>query len=208
MNEERTFGDRLIEFVAVVLLAVATVGTAWCGYQATQWAGMQGDENQQQTNHRLEANRRFGLAVQTFSYDSNVIAFYAQAVQQKNTGLAQFYRDTMARKDLLPFLDKWEATLRAGGKPTPLLEDPQYLAAQSGGYQSEQQAAEAAAREAQKAANTSQTYTLNTIVLAVALFFAGVTSSFRYRPARVFLIVLALGTLAFAATRLADLPIT
>jgi len=44
-------------------------------------------------------------------------------------------------------------------------------------------------------------------VLAVALFFAGVTSSFRYQPARALLIVLALATLAFAASRVADLPI-
>jgi hypothetical protein len=39
------------------------------------------------------------------------------------------------------------------------------------------------------------------------LFFAGVTSSFRYTPARAFLLILALGTVAVAASRLADLPI-
>ena len=136
-----------------------------------------------------------------------MIAFYAQAVQAKNTGLANFYRNSMARKELLPFLVKWEATVRAGGTPTPLLEDPQYLQAQTGGYQSEQEAAEVASRAAQKAADTSQAYTLNTILLAVALFFAGVTSSFRYRSVRTMLIVLAILTLAVAATRLADLPV-
>jgi hypothetical protein len=207
MNEERTFGDRVLEVIAVVLLAVSTLGTAWCGYQASQWSGVQTEFNQQETNHRLEANRQFARAIQTFSYDSSVIAFYAQAVQANNTRLAGFYRTVMARKDLLPFLDKWEATVRAGGTPTPLLEDPQYIAAQAGGYQSEQEAAEKAGREAQLAADRSQVYTLNTILLAVALFFAGVTSSFRYRSARIMLIMLALLTLAIAATRLADLPV-
>ena len=48
---------------------------------------------------------------------------------------------------------------------------------------------------------------MTTILLAVALFFAGVTSSFQYAPARVFLIILALGTIAIAASRLADLPV-
>ncbi|MFF5289702.1 hypothetical protein [Paractinoplanes globisporus] len=207
MNEERTFGDRVLEVIAVVLLAVSTLGTAWCGYQASQWSGVQTEYNQQETNHRLEANRQFARAIQTFSYDSSVIAFYAQAVQAHNTRLADFYRTVMARKDLLPFLDKWEATVRAGGTPTPLLEDPQYIGAQAGGYQSEQEAAEQAARAAQQAADRSQVYTLNTILLAVALFFAGVTSSFRYRSARIMLIMLALLTLAIAATRLADLPV-
>lgn len=207
MGEERTFGDRFLEVIAVLLLAVSTLGTAWCGYQATQWTGVQNDANQQQTNHRLEANRRFALAVQTFSYDSNMIALYAQAVQANDTRLAQFYRKTMVRKEFLPFLDKWEGTVRAGGTPTPLLDDPQYVKAQSSGYQSEQEAAEVAARAAQQAGDTSQVYTLNTIVLAVALFFAGVTASFRYRSARLLLIMLAILTLAFAATRLADLPV-
>jgi hypothetical protein len=199
MSEDKAFGDRL--------LAVTTLGTAWCGYQASKWSGAQSDDNQQRASHQLEANRRFALATQTFSYDSNVIVLYTQAVQEKNTQLAQFYRNTMVRKGLLPFLDKWEATVRGGGTPTPLLEDPQYVDAQSSGYRSEQEAAEKAAGAAQQAADTSQAYTLDTIVLAVALFFAGVTASFRYRPARVLLIVLSLLTLAFAATRLADLPI-
>lgn len=207
MNNDRAFGDRLLEVIAVVLLAITTLGTAWCGYQASQWSGVHSDDNQRQINHQLEANRRFALAIQTFSYDSNVIALYAQAVQENNTGLAQFYRKTMARKGLLPFLDEWEATARSGGTPTPLLEDPRYVDAQSSGYRSEQEAAEKAAVAAQQAADTSQVYTLDTIVLAVALFFAGVTASFRYRPARVLLILLAILTLAFASTRLADLPI-
>ena len=48
---------------------------------------------------------------------------------------------------------------------------------------------------------------ITTILLAVALFFAGITSSFQYTPARALLLNLALGALAVAATRLADLPI-
>ena len=207
MSEDPPFGDRLLEVIAVVLLAISTLGTAWSGYQASQWSGVQSEDNQRETNHRLEANRLFARSIQTFTYDSNVIAFYAQAVATNNTALARFYRTSMARKELLPYLDKWEATVRAGGTPTPLLEDPQYINAQSGGYSAEQDAAEKAARTAQEAAQRSQSYTLNTIVLAVALFFAGVTSSFRYRSVRTLLIILAILTLSFAATRLADLPI-
>ena len=61
--------------------------------------------------------------------------------------------------------------------------------------------------EAVQAGVNAQQYVLTTIVLAVALFFAGVTSSFRYKPARAMLIILSLATLAFAASRVADLPI-
>jgi hypothetical protein len=46
-----------------------------------------------------------------------------------------------------------------------------------------------------------------TILLAVTLFFAGVTTQFKYRPARALLLAAALATLAVAATQLADLPV-
>ncbi len=207
MNEEKTFLDRVLEIVAVLLLAVTTLGTAWCGYQASQWSGVQTDDNRIEAEHRLEANRQFGLAIQTISYDTNFIAIYAQAVQAGNTGLAQFYRQSLARPDFLPTLDKWEAEVAAGQAPTPLSQDQDYLNGLRGGYLDAQAQADAAAADAQSAGNNAQQYVLNTIVLAVALFFAGVTSSFRYKPARVMLIILALATLAFAASRVADLPI-
>ncbi len=207
MNEEKTFLDRVLEIVAVLLLAVTTLGTAWCGYQASQWSGVQTDDNRIEAEHRLEANRQFGLAIQTISYDTNFIAIYAQAVQAGNTGLAQFYRQSLARPDFLPTLDKWEAEVAAGQAPTPLSQDQDYLNGLRGGYLDAQAQADAAAADAQSAGTNAQQYVLNTIVLAVALFFAGVTSSFRYKPARVMLIILALATLAFAASRVADLPI-
>ena len=207
MKEDKSFFDRLLEIIAVLLLAVTTLGTAWCGYQASQWSGIQADDNRVEAEHRLEANRQFGLAVQTLSYDTNIIAVYAQAVQAGNTGLAQFYRQTLARPALLPILDKWQAEIAAGQSPTPLTQDQDYLNALQAGYESEQQLAAAAADGSQQAGDNSSSYILNTIVLAVALFFAGVTSSFRYQPARAMLIILSLATLAYAASRVADLPI-
>src|SRR5215213_2035899 len=33
--------DRWIEFLSAVVLSLATVFTAWCGYQATRWSGEQ-----------------------------------------------------------------------------------------------------------------------------------------------------------------------
>lgn len=207
MIEDKSFLDRLLEIVAVLLLAVTTLGTAWCGYQASQWSGVQTEDNRVEAEHRLEGNRQFGLAVQTISYDTNFIAIYAQAVQSGNTGLAQFYRQSLARSEFLPTLDKWEAQVAAGQAPTPLSQDQEYLDSLRGGYLDAQVQADAVAAEAVQAGATAQEYVLTTIVLAVALFFAGVTSSFRYQPARAMLIILSLGTLAFAASRVADLPI-
>jgi hypothetical protein len=200
-------GDRLLEIIAVLLLAVTTLGTAWCGYQSAQWNGVQTELARASSDERVEANRQFGLATQKVAYDAGLVAQYAQAVQAGNTALADFYKKTLVRPEFVQLLEQWEAEVAAGGTPTSLFTDTAYLNAQFTLYNEASGRAEAANADSQAAGNTADSYVLTTILLAVALFFAGVTSSFRYKPARVLLIILAIGTVAVAATRLADLPI-
>jgi len=208
MNEDRAAGgSRLLEIIAVLLLGITTVGTAWCGYQSSQWNGAQTDLAREASDQRVEASRLFGVATQRISYDANIIGRYAEAEQSGNTALGQFYRTNLVRPPFLPMLDQWESQLRAGQTPTNLFEDPTYLNAQFGDYQKTTAQAEVLTQTSEEAGETANAYVITTILLAVALFFAGITSSFRYTPARAFLLILALGTLAFAATRLADLPV-
>jgi hypothetical protein len=201
-------GGRLIEIIAVLLLGIATVGTAWCGYQSSQWNGAQGDLARESSDERVEASRQFGLATQRIAYDASTVAQYAQAVQSGNEPLAEFYRTNLVRPLFLPLLEQWQAQIAAGQTPTNLFEDPVYLQTQFADYQTAVDKSEALTAESQAAGATADAYVITTILLAVALFFAGVTSSFRYRPARVFLLLLCIGTVAVAAARLADLPIT
>jgi hypothetical protein len=206
-EQTTTGGSRLLEIIAVLLLGITTVGTAWCGYQSSQWNGAQGDLAREASDQRVEASRLFGLATQRFSYDASFIGRYAEAAQSGNTALTQFYRTNLVRPDFLPVLDQWETQLRAGHTPTSLFEDPAYRDAQFGDYQRAVDQAEVLTQESQRAGETANAYVITTILLAVALFFAGITSSFRYTPARALLLILALGTVAVAASRLADLPI-
>jgi hypothetical protein len=170
---------KLLEIIAVLILGITTVGTAWCGYQASQWNGAQSDLARESSDELVEASRLFGLATQKVSYDSTIIANYAIAVQEGDDQLTEFYRKTLVRPDFTATLDKWIAEVRAGGTPTSLFEDTAYLDQQFADYQT----------------------------ATVALFFAGVTSSFRYLPTHAFLLILALGAVAGAALRLADLPV-
>lgn len=199
--------ERLLEIAVVLLLGITTVGTAWCGYQASRWNDREGDLAQQSSDYRVEASRFFGLASQKVAYDSTMLVQYAQAAQVNNQPLLQFYRSSLVRPDFLPLLDKWEAQVRAGQTPTNLLQDADYLDAQLSEYTAAVASAESATVASQTAAGAANDYVVITILLAVALFFAGVTSSFRYYPARVLMVVLALATVASAGTRLADLPL-
>jgi hypothetical protein len=206
-EKSTTLGERLIEIIAVLLLGIATVGTAWCGYQSSQWNGAQTDLAREASDERVEASRLFGLATQKVAYDANIVAQYAQAVQSGNDQLAQFYRQNLVRPAFLPTLDQWQAELQSGGSATSLFENQDYLQAQFADYQKAIDQAEVYNQQSQAASATSDEYVITTILLAIALFFAGVTSSFRYQPARVLLVLLAVGTVAVAAVRLADLPI-
>ena len=62
-----------------MLLGIATIGIGWCGYQASRWNGREGELTRDAAIVQTEAARLFGLATQTVSYDSNILAQYAQA---------------------------------------------------------------------------------------------------------------------------------
>jgi hypothetical protein len=200
-------GDRLLQLVAVVLLGITTIGTAWCGFQAARWNGQSGDLNGVASERRVEASRLFGLATQKITYDSMVVAKYAEATQEGNDQLLQFYRKSVVRPPFLPVLDRWEAGLKAGDPTVGVFEDEEYLAEQFAAYEETVAAAEQATRESQEASEAADAYVGTTILLAMALFFAGVESSFQFRFARLLLLMLATGAVAVAASRIVDLPV-
>jgi hypothetical protein len=200
-------GNRLLEILAVTLLGVATIGSAWCGYQATRWNDEETELARQATALQLEAARQFGLATQIVSYDSNMVVQYAEAVSSGDDDLAQFLRTTLIRPEFLPVIDRWEQEIAAGREaPTNLLEDEEYREAQLGQYRTAQAEADARSVEAEAASSTASDYVLTTLILASALFFAGVTTSFRVRFARLVLIAGSALLVAYAAARLVDLP--
>jgi len=206
-KEKIAAGDRLLQLVAVVLLGITTIGTAWCGFQAARWNGQSGDLNGVASEQRVEGSRLFGLATQKITYDSMVVAKYAEASQAGDAELLRFYRKSVVRPAFLPVLDRWEAALKAGDQTVGVFEDEEYLAEQFAAYEETVVAAEQATRESQEASEAADAYVGTTILLAVALFFAGIESSFRFRLARLLLLTAATGAVAVAAARLVDLPV-
>ncbi len=199
--------DRILEILAVLLLGITTVGTAWCGYQSAQWSEHGDDLARAAADQHVEGARLYGSAIQRVSYDSMMVAQYAQAKAEGKQDLLRFYREALIRPAFLPVLQRWEAEVQQGRTPVGLAEDKEYQARELADYQKTVVAAEEANRASQQASDVARNYVAITILLAVALFFAGVTASFRYRPARASLLIAALGTVAVAAVQLADLPI-
>jgi hypothetical protein len=66
---------------------------------------------------------------------------------------------------------------------------------------------DAALTRSNEASDNADDYLLMTLLTATALFFAGVTTSFTSRPARLALLAIAATILAFTAARLIGLPV-
>jgi hypothetical protein len=207
-ERSRQSDHRLSEMLAVLLLGIATIGTAWCGYQASRWNQEQGDISREGSDLRIEANRQFGLATQALVYDANLVAQYAKAVVDGDTDLQQFFRTTLFRPAFLPVLERWEAAIEAGGTPPNLLQDSDYVGGELAEYEATQSEAEAKDVEAKDAGKNGDDYVLVTVLLASALFFAGVTTSFKMQAARLMLIGLAAVLIAYCLSRIATLPVT
>ena len=202
----KSHGDRVIEVIAVMLLGIATVGSALCGYQATRWNGEQARLIRVAADEHVESSRLFSLGTQTDAYDTNIVAQYAQAASAKDEKLMRFYRSSLVRPKFLPILDRWEAEVSSGVLPLNLLDDQEYLDTQFGQYRKVEADATANTLLADEAGRNADAFVLTTLLLAVGLFFAGVTASFRVRVARLMLLGGAALTLSLAAARLVDLP--
>ena len=194
--------------IAVILLGIATVSTAWSGYQASRWNQEQSDIAREASDLRIEANRQFGLATQTIVYDANLVTQYAKAVSDGDTHLQDFYKSTLFRADFLPVLERWQSAVRSGQTPPRLLEDRDYLDAQLAPYQETQAKAEAKDIESKDAGQNGDDYVLLTLLLAAALFFAGVTTSFKLELARLVLLGLSSVLLAYCISQIATLPVS
>lgn len=200
-------GSRLIEIIAVLVLGVTTLGTAWCSYEAYQWNGQQTELAQQSSNEQIQASRLFGLATQKMSYDSTLLSQYAVAYRADDDKLMQFYRQALMRPELVPFLDSWVADAKAGKIPQNLLANTAYTSQVLADYNAAAARAADLDRQSSDAGTVANRYLVTTILLAIGLFFAGITTSFGWPGAKLAMIGLAMIAVALAATRLVDLPI-
>lgn len=199
--------DRLLEMLAVFLLGTATVATAWCGFQAAVWSGNSDDYRLEATQTRIEASRLYSEATTAAAYDASIVARYADAYRSKDKGLMAFYRASLIRPDFLPVVDRWEAIARAGKTPPNLLEDKAYREALLQPFQEAEAKTAELDAASDAAGSTADSYVLMTVMLAMGLFFAGVTSSFQYRPAKLFLMAACVLVISIAATRIVSLPV-
>ena len=206
-SEGRT--QHRIDLVATVLLALATVATAWAGYQSSRWHSEQAKAQTKATASRIEAARAQDIADRDAQID---VALFVQWVDAHTLGeseLARFYRRRFSPR-LAPAFDAWIAARpfsNPKAPPSPF-EIPQYRITAEEDVADDEAAAEAFAAEAVEDIQRADNYVLAVVLFAACLFFAGVSTRMHTISGERF--ILGLGCVLFVGTVIwvATFPVT
>jgi len=190
--------DRL-EILATALLALATVATAWSGYQASRWNGEQAKAFSRSNIARIESTRASSLADTQSQIDVATFIAWADAYAQQQTRLADFYFERF-RAEFKPAVNAWVATkpLRSAGAPLTPFAMPQYRLAARQQAETLQAKAELWSARARTNVQRATNYVLCVVLFAAALFFAGMSTKLRTR--RLQTVLLAIGVVVFVGT--------
>lgn len=191
--------NRRLELFSTVLLALATLATAWAAYQSRQWTGEQSQGYSHATASRIAVNRFSALANRQVQIDVATFVQWVDAHQAHRGELARFYRARF-RDEFKPAFAAWlgaKPFTRPGAPATPFVM-PQYrLKATADADRLEAKAATASAGAA-KANERADNYMLAVVLFASSLFFAGISTKLSTQRARA--AVLGLGWLLFLVT--------
>jgi hypothetical protein len=173
-------GFTLRELVAVIVLAVTAVLTAWSGFQSSKWGGEMSIAFSRASTARLEATRHAAQADAARGFDLNIFGIYVQAVAEENEPLREFVETRFTDHFVVAF-DAWAAMNpreNPDAAPSPFAL-PEY---QPPG---EAEEAEADARadelftQALRNNQRGDNYTLLTVLFALVLFFTAVSQRLR-----------------------------
>jgi hypothetical protein len=209
VSDERSHRLARLELIATVLLALATVATAWSSYQASRWNAEQAKAAAGANALRISSAKSDALANAESQVDVATFISWVDAYAHHEAELADFYRRRF-RSEFKPAVDAWIATrpLRNPRAPlTPFAMREYRLAAREEAQRADAQSAALTAR-ALRDVQRSTNYILCAVLFAAALFFAGMSA--RLASTTIRRILLAIGVVVFLATLgwLATYPIS
>jgi hypothetical protein len=190
---------RWLDLIATLLLAIATVATAWASYQSRQWTGEGTIAAGRANAVRVESARATGTANQLSGIDVATFIEWVDATARKDASLAAFYRARF-RPEFKPAFEAWLATqplTNTSAPPTPFAM-PQYRLAANVKADQLEQAAGRSTAQAVVANGRANDYVGAVVLFASALFFAGISTKLRTFGTRV--VILGMGCVLFVGT--------
>jgi hypothetical protein len=199
MSTGSTPADDRLDLLATVLLALATVATAWSGYQASRWNGEQAKAFSRASALRIESAKAADLANSQTQIDVATFIQWVDAYALEEAELADFYVKRF-RLEFKPAVDAWIATrpLRNADAPLTPFAMPEYRVETREEAERLETEAEAFTAKARTNVQRATNYVLGVVLFAAALFFAGMSA--RLGTPRLRRILLAFGAVLFVGT--------
>lgn len=169
-----------IEIASAILLALATVASAWSAYQATRWHGVQAERYSDADAARINSSEMFDKADQQIATDAATFSDYAFAYFQGDMKLVAFYESNLFRPEMMAALDAWKASLPLRNPDAP--KTPFEMEAYKNANREKARALEREAMKdtvaADRAIHSADRYVMLTVLFASVLFFAGISTKF------------------------------
>jgi hypothetical protein len=196
-----------VEPIVALLMALTTVGTAWCSYQSAAWTR----QSNRLMNEFNALERRAGvLSLQGMQQATIHTAMFMEVLAAKQAGneqLANFYVERFP-PDVRKAYDAWLAQRpfeNPKADPHPFVPN---LYETRGAREAAELTSKAASNleKARSAGNVSGQYLANTVLFATVLFFASASGKFEQQRVRSLAFIFAVAVFLFALVRTAMLP--
>lgn len=213
------------ELIATIVLAVATILTAWSGFESGKWGGEQSVNFSEAGAARTESTRADTLGGQLAQIDVAMYIDWVTALSDElatgavteaslspytpTDGTVSGFLYTRFRDEFLPAVDAWLATepIVNDAAPKTPFEMDEYVIAQLVEAKRLTAAADQKADDARTANQNGDNYVLTMVLFASVLFFAGVSSKMNRPRNRVIVLGFGIATLTVGLVILASLPI-
>lgn len=196
-----------LELMTVIVIGLATLGSTWCGYQATQWDSRSSTLQAQAdvTDRQAAEDVLAGLQLRTF--DGVEVLEYMRALRSGDSALAEGMLDRM-RPSLQAAVRGAiaDGLLKNPSVPGPF-HRPEYVLEVEEEARAKRAAAAAAQKEADFAGRQNGRYVQGTLLFATVLFFGGITGTFGDRRIRIALGVAAAAMFLGTCLLLMRLPV-
>jgi hypothetical protein len=181
MSENRS--ERL-ELLATVLLGIATATSAWCTYQGQLWSSKQLEDMARASRLQAQALRATDVLTREAVVDATTFANVLAARTRGEHRLVHYLTE-VARPAFRPPLEAWLARdSRPGPRMTSPFDDATYRAVAERPWTDLDERADAALAAANVANQNSDLFGMRTVMVALSLFFLGISGQLAARSAR------------------------
>ncbi|HSG14873.1 MAG TPA: hypothetical protein VLE70_00955 [Anaerolineae bacterium] len=200
--------DRWVEFLGALVLAAATVATAWTAYQATLWGGDESKFYFEASAAQVDAAQFKSLAMQRASLHAGLFVEYAAARSAGDQELANFLYQRFP-PELKEATDAWLATdpLNDPNAPPSPFDMPEYRLPEQDAAEQNDQLAKSKFTDAAEADEYADKYVLLTVIFATVLFFSGIAGKFQWRVIDGAVLGMGILALAIGLVMLTQMPV-